>query len=363
MKVLFITNIPSPYRVHFFNELGKLCDLTVVFERAASAERDDSWKIFSSDYFKAVVLKGINSDTDKAFCPDVVRFIKKGLFDRVIVTNFSTPTGLLAISWLRLKKIPYFLESDGGFPKNGKGIKERVKRFFIKGAAGYFSTADMHDQYYLQYGAKPDRLHRYAFTSLYRADILERPVSKEERRTLREKLGMTEERIVLSVGQFIRRKGFDVLLDALAKMPKDIGCYIVGGQPTQAYIDQVQKLGLENIHFVGFKSKEELAEYFMAADLFSLPTREDIWGLVVNEAMAKGLPVVTTDRCVAGLELIKDPAVGRLVPVEDAAGLAEAMEAYLPERDMCDSNAVLERIRKYTFEEMARQHIEVLSEF
>lgn len=55
----------------------------------------------------------------------------------------------------------------------------------------------------------------------------------------------------------------------------------------------------------------------MAADIFVHPTREDIWGLVVNEAMAKGLPVITTDRCVAGLELIKNESVGRIVPVEN----------------------------------------------
>ena len=57
MKVLWLTNIPSPYRVDFFNELGKQCELTVLFEKQASDERDDSWKKFNTDYFMPVFLK------------------------------------------------------------------------------------------------------------------------------------------------------------------------------------------------------------------------------------------------------------------------------------------------------------------
>ena len=77
MKVLFLTNIPSPYRVNFFNELGKLCELTVVFERGASSERDDSWKNFHSEHFRAIVLKGKKQGVDSAFCPGVIKYLKK----------------------------------------------------------------------------------------------------------------------------------------------------------------------------------------------------------------------------------------------------------------------------------------------
>ena len=55
LKVLFITNIPSPYRVDFFNELGKMCDLTVLFERKDALDRDTKWlsyrKMYSKQYF------------------------------------------------------------------------------------------------------------------------------------------------------------------------------------------------------------------------------------------------------------------------------------------------------------------------
>ena len=64
--------------------------------------------------------------------------------------------------------------------------------------------------------------------------------------------------------------------------------------------DEARENDLTNVHFVGFKTKEQLEDYYRAADLFVLPTREDIWGLVVAEAMAYGLGVITTNRCNAG---------------------------------------------------------------
>ena len=360
MKILFLTNIPSPYRVSFFNELGKLCDLTVVFERFASSERDESWKNFRAENFKMIMLKGAKYGVANAVCPGVVKYLRKKEYDHIIVTNFASPTGMLAISWMRIMKIPYWLESDGGFAKGGKGFKETLKKIFIRGANGYLSTADEHDRYYLQYGAVPERIHRYPFTSLYRRDILSAPVTAEKKQALREKLGITEPRVLLSVGQFIRRKGYDVLFEALPDLPEDIGCYIVGGEPTEEYLEQLEKLGLHSVHFVGFQPKQVLADYFMASDVFVLPTREDVWGLVVNEAMAKGLPVVTTKRCVAGLELITEPALGQLVPAEDPKRLAAAIESAFAASDPA---VTLRKISGYCFEEMARRHVEILTGF
>ena len=62
----------------------------------------------------------------------------------------------------------------------------------------------------------------------------------------------------------------------------------------------IRKFKCKNVYFIEFKKSEELNEYYKAADIFVHPTREDIWGLVVNEAMAKGLPVVTTNNVLQG---------------------------------------------------------------
>ena len=57
---------------------------------------------------------------------------------------------------------------------------------------------------------------------------------------------------------------------------------------------------------MSFMTKKELADWYQAADLFVMPTREDVWGLVVNEAMAYGLPVISSDMCGAASEMVKN---------------------------------------------------------
>jgi hypothetical protein len=94
MKILWLTNIPSPYRVDFFNELGKYCQLTVLFERRASAERDESWKKFNAENFESIFLKGKNIGVAEAFCPSVKQYLKKDVYDHIVVTNFSDLTGM-----------------------------------------------------------------------------------------------------------------------------------------------------------------------------------------------------------------------------------------------------------------------------
>ena len=84
-----------------------------------------------------------------------------------------------------------------------------------------------------------------------------------------------------------------------------------------------KEYGLSNVYFEGFKNKDELKDYYRAADLFCLQTRGDVWGLVINEAMAEGLPVITTDKCVAGLELVENGINGYVVPVEDEEKLSK----------------------------------------
>ena len=75
MKVLFLLNIPSPNRVDFFNEFGKLCELTVLFETEASTERDESWKNYQFKNFQGIILPGKRMSLDTAFCPFVIKYL------------------------------------------------------------------------------------------------------------------------------------------------------------------------------------------------------------------------------------------------------------------------------------------------
>ncbi len=362
MKVLYLINIPSPYRVDFFNELGKYCDLTVLFEKKASDERDSSWLNYKFENFTGIFLKGKSYKTDGAICFDVLKYLRPGIYDHIVCANFTSLTGMMAIEYMRLKKIDYYLESDGGFPKNGKGFKEWLKKHYIKGAKGYFSTGTIHDNYYLTYGAEKDRIHRYPFTSIRDEDLLENIHEPEIKSAFREELGITEKFIVLSIGQFVYRKGMDVLIRSAKYLPKNIGIYIVGGQPTEEYLSIVEEFELLNVHFVDFKTKEDLEKYFNAADIFALLTREDIWGLVINEAMAMGLPIVTTDRCIAGLELVKDGVNGFIIPVDDEeAAAGKICNIMTSQVTNAFGKASLKIISDYTLASMAKAHMNVFS--
>jgi glycosyltransferase involved in cell wall biosynthesis len=362
MRILFLANVPSPYRVDFFNELGKYCDLTVLFEKETSTERDESWKQYKFITFKGVILKGKSVSVDSAFCPKVIEYIKDKSFDHIICTTFTDLTGMYAIQYMKRHGIPYYLECDGGFAKNGKGLKEKIKKIFISGAKGYLSTGRYCDEYYIQYGADRTKIIRYPFTSLYSSDIQVTSISHEDKEQLREKLNVSEKYMVLTVGQFINRKGFDVLLRSMKNFPLNIGVYFVGGLPTEEYLELKEKYNLQNAHFVGFKSKAKLAEYYKAADVFVLPTREDIWGLVVQEAMAYGLPAVSTDRCAAALELVSDEKNGYIVPVEDDEALATRIMAIVNDKRRMSRFEInsLEVIRGYTIEQMVKKHLQVL---
>ena len=108
MKVLFFTNIPSPYRVDFFNELGKHCDLTVLYERHDADDRASSWlKGTENLHFKAVFLKGRKIGADTALCFSACKYWKDKSYDLRIVGDYASPTGMLSIAYMRLKGIPY----------------------------------------------------------------------------------------------------------------------------------------------------------------------------------------------------------------------------------------------------------------
>lgn len=360
LKVLFLSNVPSPYRVEFFNALSRECDLTVLYQLHSSAERDKKWVAQAEDSYTQVFLKGPATNVDKALCPGVISWLNKP-WDAIVICGNSAPTELLAIAWCKLRGIPYCLEADGGFPGSGSGLKEWLKTCAVRGAGLYLSTCQGLDQYYLNYGAQPDRLRRYRFSSLTEGDIPQCRPSREEKKALRHELGIPERQVILSIGQFIPRKGIDLLLQSANGMDKNIGIYIIGGVPTEEYLSYARDNNLTNVHFVDFQPKAALQKYYSAADLFVLPTREDIWGLVVNEAMAFGLGVITTDRCNAGLELIRSGENGYLVGTENVHALREAIAAALPQAEVL-GKAALETIRPYTIQTMADDHVAFLTE-
>lgn len=368
MNILWLTNVPSPYRVDFFNELGKTNDLTVLFEKKTSDERDKSWLDYRFTYFRGVFLKGKSVNTDTAICPGVIKYLSRKKYDHIVVTNISSPTGIFAIFYMRLNKIPYWIEGDGGYAKTGHGIKNHLKTFMISGAKGCFSTSKVHDDYYLSYGATLEKIYRYPFTSITQKDLAENEVlNDEEKKSLRKNLGMPEKKIILSVGRFSYKKGygkgFDLLMRVAGTLKEGYEFYIVGDQPTQEFISWKEKEDLDNVHFISYLSKDELSKYYAAADCLVLLTRGDAWGLVINEAMVFSLPIITTPYCVAGTELVEDGVNGYLVDIDEIQVIVKRIIAVtMNDTQKRFGRVSRNKISNYTIEQMASTHISVLRE-
>lgn len=362
-KLLYTTNIPSPYRVEFFNELGKYVDLTVAYERKSAKTRNDDWLGNKATNFKAVFMKGIAIGDDTAFCPEIVKMILNGSYDRIIIGAYYTATGILATELLRILKKPFSFSGDGGFVHHENLIKRMIKNHLQSGGEMYFSPSNCGDQVLYNAGYRKDQIKRYAFTSIKEKDILSEPVSEAERTELRRVLGVSETKMVLGVGRLLYCKGWDTLLDMAERFGPEVGIYLVGGDPRGSCYESYLEKGLPNIHFVDFKQKAELAKYYKAADVFVLPTHGDVWGLVVNEAMAYGLPVITTKTCVAGLELVRDGKNGYLFEANKRDELFIRINNILSNTELRISMSAhaLATIRSYTIEKMVNDYLKALN--
>jgi len=154
------------------------------------------------------------------------------------------------------------------------------------------------------------------------------PALKQQRRTVRKELGVPEdETVFLFVGSGFERKGLDAALEAVARLPR--GRLVVVGKDKHAgrYRRLAERLNiLGRVHFLGVKPG--VGPYYGAADVLVLPTLYDPFPNVVLEAMAAGLPVVTSTKC-GGAELIREGQNGYVCDALDRERLAAAMQRLL----------------------------------
>jgi glycosyltransferase involved in cell wall biosynthesis len=365
MKVLFITNIPAPYRVEFFNELGKYCDVTVWFQ--AENESNRKWKLEGvGKRFKYKFLKGKTFGLDKHLNISIISELNKEHFDVYVVGCYSSPTEILAIHWLKLNNIPFMLNSDGGFPAKESRMKKWFKKYLISSAKGWLSSGKNCTDYLCYYGAQRDHVVEYPFSSVEFSNEELAPMTHDEKQDIKNKHGL-KEIVVLSIGQFIHRKGFDLLIDVFSRL-KDYNVSLLligGGEKEEEYRGLIQKLELSNVVVLDFMHKDELIKYFKTADIFVLPSRYDIWGLVLNEALAFGLPIISTNNTGAAYDLITENENGYMVNIEQAEELYEKVKELIQNESLRKhfSNNSLIMAQNYKIEKMALRHYEIFDQF
>jgi glycosyltransferase involved in cell wall biosynthesis len=151
----------------------------------------------------------------------------------------------------------------------------------------------------------------------------------ENTRKLRIDLGISaDETVFLFSAKFIDRKRPMDLISAAAKCRTTgkIHVILVGdGALMETCRNEIALKKLTNVHLVGFKNQSELPTFYAAADVLVLPSEYETWGLVVNEAMACGLPCIVSDMCGAAVDMILEGKTGFTYPMGDVQQLAELM--------------------------------------
>ncbi|MEQ1851592.1 MAG: glycosyltransferase family 4 protein, partial [Chthoniobacteraceae bacterium] len=150
----------------------------------------------------------------------------------------------------------------------------------------------------------------------------------------------------LFCGQMIARKGLDLLLSAFATLPENARLLLVGREAElPAMLATVPRSVRDRIRYAGFQPPESLPRYFVEGDVFVLPSRHDGWGVVVNQALGAGLPVIVSDQVGAGYDLVSAGENGFVFPNGDHAALASAMRRYAESASLCEAHGAASRQR------------------
>lgn len=276
----------------------------------------------------------------RAILPLVKRLHAENPFD-VIDASFFFPDGPVARRLSRALGIPYSVKARGAdvhYWGARRGTKRMVKRA-AEDAAGLLAVSDAMRRSMARMGMDEDKIRvHYTGVDLDRFEIADRDVAKQA-------LGF-EGPVVLCVGALIPRKGQELLVQALPKLP-EVTLVLAGqGQYRRALEKQAQELGVDRrIGFLGSVPHDRLPRLYAAADVMALPSSSEGLANAWVEALACGTPIVISD--VGGArELLDRPEAGKIAPRE-ADAIAEAINALLANPP--DREAVREAALRFTW--------------
>jgi len=328
-RVVYWNNMPAPYMVERLNAVAErgLVDLEVWFNQRKGSGR--SWNVDESKWkFRFRYLRGIRFGHHSFLIPPIIYIKSK---PDVVVSLYATPVFLLGWLGARLRGSRTMFRALKTFDSwvRRSALKECMKRYIFARVDGVETTGPDGAEYVMQYGTPPDRI--FVLPHVFDVERLSEGVRKArlERDNIRESLGVNGTAFIY-VGRLWQKKGLKDLIDAFSVVQdaviEPVTLLIVGDGPDEEeFRSYAQDLNLENVYFLGFKAAEELPDLYAASDVFVFPTWGDPYGLVVDEAMVSGLPVISTDAAGEIGERIADGENGFVVPSRDTQAMADAM--------------------------------------
>ncbi len=376
-RIGFITNIPSPYRIPLFEELSKndSYDFNFIFFNINEKGRD--WQVnlprgISYDILRSrpISLLSGKSWDNKFIYLDLLSIrtvLKNHKFDVIINGGWNALAYYYSCLYSKLTKTPFILWSGSiksDLPSRYfylKFIGKNLSKLIIKGADAYITYGSLSKQLLVERGADKDKIflaYNTVDTTFFSREVAR---LRKEKNILKKELGLGSKIIILYVGQLIARKGLIYLLKAFQEIKgevKDSALLIVGSGELEKELKQFVEVNrIQDVKFYGFIQKDNLPKVYTISDVFVFPTLGDIWGLVINEAMSAGLPIITTSAAGASADLIKDN--GFIVPPGDTKILRDKLIEILTKEKLREEmgGRSLDIINDFTIKESAKGFI------
>jgi glycosyltransferase involved in cell wall biosynthesis len=324
----------GPYHRARLGALASRCTLTAI--EFCTVDNTNAWDIISEKEAYPIVSLFTDADIDTKPIDAIVRKMKAVLGQvkpqLVAIPGWSSPAALAALEWCCSTETPAILMSESTSHDEPRiWWKEWVKTRIV----GLFSSALVGGTPHVDYVAALGLARQRVFTGYDVVDndyfAARSDMARSDASALRLQHGLPT-RYLLASNRFIEKKNLLRLLEAYAGYVERLGAaawdlVLLGDGPMKAALaDQVARLGLiERVQLPGFKQYDQLPVFYGLATAFIQASTTEQWGLVVNEAMASGLPVLVSERCGCTPNLVKNGINGFTFDPYDVEGMIGRM--------------------------------------
>jgi len=372
-RLAILTTHPIQYHAAWFSALASHpeIDLQVFFCHQATAREqakagfgvEFNWDIPLLDGYPYQFLNNVASRPSvNSFSgldtPEVAGLIERNHYDAVMVNGWHYKSAWQAMRACWRTKTPVMARGDSHL-HNGRHVVKRVLKWpfyhwFISRLDACLAVGKWSREYYLHYGAKPERVFLVPHTVNNTYFGEQAPQLSDQRGALRArwKLDATSA-VYLFAGKLIdvkRPLDFVAAIGNAASAGARMAGLIVGDGPLRRECEDFVNRTEAPIRFAGFLNQSKIAAAYVAADALVLPSEAETWGLAVNEAMACGRPCFVSDQVGCGPDMIVPDETGALFPMGDREALATLLSEYAsnPKKLMSMNQAARSKAQEYT---------------
>lgn len=376
-KAMLITNIISPYRIPLFSTISERGNFNFKVVALAEREKNRKWEIEKEKIkFDYQILPGWHwfiwgekREVAIHLNSGVVKVLLEYKPDVIITSGYDDLAYWQALLYCKIFKKKFILWNETTLLSVGsiRGVRGFLKRIFIRGADKYVVCGVKAKEYLEYLGAKLKDI----YISIDTVDV---NYFRDKVLKYRNGTNFIKERklypkyLLLYIGRFTKGKGIIQVLKALKSLnDNEIGLILVGSGPEEKTLkDYCSKNKIRNITFEGFRQKDELPKYYTLGDIFIFPSFYDVWGMVVNEALAGGLYVLSSKYAGASYDLIKEGWNGEIFnpdDVEEVVDLIKMVKENIKDirkrRDAISKHAC----KEFSIAKSAQEFIKIIKSF